>query len=144
MTAIERTYTIPLRRETQKTSIKKKAKKAVTAVKEFIARHMKVEEVGIGPELNEQIWQNGIENPPHKVVVMVKAEDNKAYVNLIGKSLDPVKVEQKVAEEKKNLLEEQLSKISSKKDDAKEEKPVEKKVADAPVVESKKAEKKEE
>lgn len=111
MMTMERTYTIPLRRETQKTAPSRKAKKAVTALKEFLTRHMKVSNVGLGPELNEKIWARGIQNPPHKVTVSVKKDGDYAYANLVGKSLAPRKVEQKGKETEKNLLEKQIDKL---------------------------------
>ena len=53
---LERTYNIPLRRGFIRTPAYKKAKKAVTTLKEFVGQHMKVEEVKVGPELNKKIW----------------------------------------------------------------------------------------
>lgn len=117
MHMVERVYTIPLRKEIQKAPPTKRAKKAVRAVREFITHHMHTENVGIGPELNDLLWERGIRNPPHKVTVQVKTTDTGAYANLVGKSLDPVKVEQKVTAEQKNMLEEQLTKLTGKKDE---------------------------
>ena len=57
MAALERTYTIPLRREFQKAPKYKRAKKAVTAVREFMQKHMKTENVLIGPKLNIKLWE---------------------------------------------------------------------------------------
>jgi ribosomal protein L31E len=75
---------------------------------------MHTDNVGIGPELNDVLWERGIRNPPHKVTVQVKSIDTGAYVNLVGKSLEPAKVEQKVTSEQKNMLEEQLTKLTGK------------------------------
>jgi large subunit ribosomal protein L31e len=112
----ERTYTIPLRREVLKAPAKKRAKKAVTAVKEFIKRHMKGDTIVIGNELNMLLWRRGIENPPSKVEVITKKSDDTVFVNLVGKPIEPVKIEQKTTQDKQNMLEEQLSKITGKKD----------------------------
>lgn len=51
---------------------RKRAKKAVSIVKDSFE-----EEVKISRELNEQIWRQGIENPPQQVEVTL--EDGKAY-----------------------------------------------------------------
>ncbi len=64
-----RTYTIPLRKEWLKAPKYKRAKKAVTAVREFIIHHMRNENVLIGPKLNLKIWEHGIKNPPCRVKV---------------------------------------------------------------------------
>lgn len=83
--AIERTYNIPLRKEFQKAPKHKRAKKAITALKQFLAKHMKADEVKIGRNLNEYIWNQGIKNPPHHVKVnVVKDDDNIAKAELFG------------------------------------------------------------
>lgn len=90
--ADSKVYTIPLRREFQKVAYKKKANKAVKAVKEFVIKHSKADKVVLGEELNEKMWSRGITNPPAKVQVEITKEtvkkDNKdvieAFVNLVG------------------------------------------------------------
>ena len=59
---MERTYNIPLRKEYQKVAKHKRSKKAVTALKQFLSKHMKSETVKIGRNLNEFIWEKGIKN----------------------------------------------------------------------------------
>jgi len=71
---LERTYTIPLRQEFLKVPRYKRAKKAAKAVKEFLAKHMKVEnrdldKVKMDPWLNRAIWLRGIKKPVYKVTV---------------------------------------------------------------------------
>ncbi len=72
---LERTYNIPLRKEYQKSPKWKRAKKAVIALREFLVRHMKSEDVKLGPALNEKVWQHGVRNPPHHVKVTVTKDD---------------------------------------------------------------------
>jgi len=93
--ALERTYIIPLRSEWSKVPKYKRAKKAVKAIKEFMQRHMKSDNVKVGEILNKLIWQNGIKNPPHKVkVTAIKEEDGMVKVELFGqKYVAKVKVE---------------------------------------------------
>ncbi|MFC1741971.1 50S ribosomal protein L31e [Nanoarchaeota archaeon] len=83
---VERTYTIPLRREFQKAPKYRRAKKAVNALKEFVQRHMKCDNVLVGPKLNLKIWENGIKNPPCRVKVnCVKDEkEDVTRVELFG------------------------------------------------------------
>ncbi len=126
---LERTYTIPLRKEFMKVPRWKKSKKAVTALRQFLVKHMKSEDVKIGKEVNEYVWNHGIKNPPHHVKVTV-TKDDKGVVNaeLFGKKKNkatkkPAKKEgKKVAEPKKE------EKVEEKKPEVKEEVKVEEKV----------------
>lgn len=77
---LEREYNVPLRKEWLKIPRYKRSKKATSALKEFLAKHMKVEDrdtrkVKIGKFLNEFIWKHGIKNPPHHVKVITKKND---------------------------------------------------------------------
>ena len=81
---LERSYTIPLRREIMKSPQYRRAKKAVTAVKEFLQKHMKAQEVKIGPQLNLKIWERGIKNPPTKIRIHAVKEENVVRAELEG------------------------------------------------------------
>ena len=82
---LERTYTIPLRKEYLKVARWRRTEKAVTAVKKFMVRHMKSETIKIGKSLNEELWKHGIKNPPHHVKVnAVKDDKGIVTVNLFG------------------------------------------------------------
>lgn len=73
--AVERTYNVPLRKEYMKAPRWNRTKKAVTALKQFLARHMKSENVLLSKELNEELWKHGIKNPPHHVKVKAVKDD---------------------------------------------------------------------
>lgn len=75
MAAIERTYTIPLRREFLKSPKYKRTKKAVIGLRAFLVHHMKSEDVRIGKSVNLEIWKHGIRNPPSRVKVNVTKDD---------------------------------------------------------------------
>ncbi|MBI2549915.1 50S ribosomal protein L31e [Candidatus Woesearchaeota archaeon] len=77
MAAVERTLTINLRKEIMKVPDYKRAKKAVTAIREFLQRHMKADakDVKIGKYLNLKIWEHGIKKPAHKITVIAKKDD---------------------------------------------------------------------
>ena len=71
---LERVYTVPLRRHWVNVPQYKRSRKAVLALKEFIAKHMKVTDrdirnVRINMYLNNEIWFRGRTNPPSKVKV---------------------------------------------------------------------------
>ena len=82
-TVLERVYNVPLRKEFQKVARWRRTEKALKALKEFIAKHMKSENVVIGKYVNKQLWKNGIKNPPHHVKVTAqKDEKGKVTVEL--------------------------------------------------------------
>jgi len=82
---LERSYVIPLRREYLKAPNWKRTPKAVRAIKAFLKRHMKSDDIKIGKYLNDFMWKNGIKNPPHHVKVDArKEEDGIVYAELVG------------------------------------------------------------
>ncbi|MBI3033884.1 50S ribosomal protein L31e [Candidatus Woesearchaeota archaeon] len=85
MATLERTYNVPLRKEFLKAPRYKRAKKAVTALRQFLARHMKADKIIIGSFLNRKIWERGIKKPPHHVkVTAVKDEKGIVTAELLG------------------------------------------------------------
>ena len=72
---IERTYNVPLRKEFQKVPRWQKSQKAVKALRQFLSKHMKSDNVKIGKSINEEMWKHGIKNPPHHVKVNVTKDD---------------------------------------------------------------------
>jgi large subunit ribosomal protein L31e len=123
---IERTYIIPLRKEWLKSPSFKRAKKAVRGVREFIARHMKVdyENVKVGRFLNEKLWKRGIKHPPHKVKIKVTKEGDIARVELLelsDKAKKIIEEEEKFLTEKNKEKEEKLKKEKEAEERAKKE-----------------------
>jgi len=146
MAAVERTYIIPLRKEWLKSPRYRRAKKAVTAVKDFLIKHMKSDDIRLGKHLNEELWKHGIKNPPCKIKVNVLKDDkNVVRAELFGKKID---LGEKKVEEKQGIASKMAEKITGKKavkkkpkKEEKEEKTPEEKPA--PKVEEKKEVKKE-
>jgi len=71
-TKIEREYVIPLRVEWVKVPRYKRANKAITAIRKFLMRHMKIydkdeKKIKIDGYLNEFVWFRGIKKPPAKI-----------------------------------------------------------------------------
>jgi len=118
----EREYIIPLRRAWLKSPKYKRAPKAIKAIKQFIARHMKVEDrdlnkVKINKWLNQEIWFRGIKKPPAKIKVKaVKKEDN-VFVELVD---IPDKVKFAMAREKKKHEVTKKKKAEKKKKEEKQ------------------------
>ena len=129
--AEERIYTIPLRKEFMKAPSYKKTKRALTAIKAFLIRHMKAEDVKIGKYLNLELWKHGRQNPPPRIkikaikdiikikdkdVIVVKAELINAPVEVVKeektkKKEGKVQVEEKKLEEKIEKLEEEKKEV---------------------------------
>jgi large subunit ribosomal protein L31e len=79
----ERIYTIPLRRAYWTGSRRRRANKAVKVLRDFVERHMKPEELLIQPEVNERIWDRGIQKPPRRIRIRAtKNSDNLVRVYL--------------------------------------------------------------
>ena len=91
----ERTYNVPLRKQYQKAPNWKRTERAVNGLKAFLKRHMKSDNIKIGTELNEKLWEHGLKNPPHHVKITA-SKDEKGVVKaeLFG-------VKKEVKEEKK-------------------------------------------
>ncbi len=83
----ERIMNIPLR-DTKSVPRSKRANRAIKEIREYIARHMKVDDdelIWIDTALNEKIWSRGIQKPPSKITVKaVRFEDGLVEVSLAG------------------------------------------------------------
>lgn len=66
----ERIYVIPLAKA-RKGPRNKWAKKSIRFLREFMTRHFKPESLIISQEVNEKIWERGIQKPPRKLKVRV-------------------------------------------------------------------------
>jgi len=86
--ASEREYVINLRREILKVPRYRRTPKAVKAVKQFVAKHMRIPErdlnkVKLDKWLNQELWFRGIQNPITKIKVNVKREGDNVLVSLV-------------------------------------------------------------
>ena len=92
MANVERTYNIPLRKEWLKVPRYKRTNKAVLALRQFLIRHMKSEDVRLGKFLNKKMWEHGIQNPPHHVKVnVIKDEKGIVKAELFGSPVEQKK-----------------------------------------------------
>jgi large subunit ribosomal protein L31e len=119
---LERTYNVPLRRRWMHVPKYKRAKKAITTLREFLIKHMKpgVDEKGhilikLGKYLNESIWSRGMRNPPHHIKVDVK-KDEKGLVKaeLVGAPVEEKEEEKKKPNEEKKEPEEEKEETEKK------------------------------
>ena len=116
-----RTYTIPLRKEFLKTARWRRAEKAVNTVRSFVVQHAKAEDVKVGRWLNEAIWKRGAKNPPSRVRVDVKKEDDYVLVELSElprkakkEETKPAEIPEKVEEKKEEKLKKTVAKKETK------------------------------
>ncbi|KHO45172.1 MAG: 50S ribosomal protein L31, large subunit ribosomal protein L31e [archaeon GW2011_AR3] len=114
--AVERIYTIPLRKEWLKAPKYRRAKKAVDAARQFLEKHMKSEDVNLGKYLNLFIWKHGIKNPPAYIKVKVTKNDaGRVDAELVDAPVDKKEsVDEKV---KKAAKAEKADKKAEKKDE---------------------------
>jgi len=122
---IEREYIVPLRREWLKVAEFKRANKAVKALKQFLARHMKVydrdlRKIRVDILLNNEIRFRGMRKPPASIKVKaIKYEDGFVDAKLVN---IPKHIEFQLAREAKRRLESlKAGKAEEKKESAGED-----------------------
>jgi len=78
---VEKEYVIPLRKEWAKVPRYKRTARSVKAIKEFVARHMRVPErdtkkVKLDIYLNNELWFRGCKKPPSKIRIKARKESD--------------------------------------------------------------------
>lgn len=136
--AIERIYTIPLRRAFSKAPNWRRTERAVNELRSFMQRHMKCDNVKIGKYLNLEMWSKGRKNPPARIQVKAIKDKEKVKdvevevvrVELVNAPIEVKKdkkdikkpkaaekketLDEKLEEEKKEVLERPLDKKETK------------------------------
>jgi large subunit ribosomal protein L31e len=67
----EKVFTIPLRGAWLPSTRVARANRAVRAVKGYVSKHMRSENVRISQKLNEALWSSGAKKPPSRLRVKV-------------------------------------------------------------------------
>ncbi|MEA3514867.1 MAG: 50S ribosomal protein L31e [Nanoarchaeota archaeon] len=123
---VERMYNVPLRKGFQKAPKYRRAKKATNVLREFLAKHMKSDNIKLGKFLNMEVWKRGIKNPPHHVKVNVtKDSEGVVKAELVGAKTEKkaaAKAPVKKAEKPAKGIEEALEKLEKKQEDIKKDK----------------------
>lgn len=115
---LEREYIINLRHEITKAPRYRKAEKAVTAVREFLIRHMKIydkdkDKIKLSKWLNEYLWKRGIRNPPIRIKVKaVKFDDG-----IVEAELAELPKKAQIEKTKEQARKEEAEKISAKREE---------------------------
>eukprot|EP00740_Mantoniella_antarctica_P012523 CAMPEP_0181376600 /NCGR_PEP_ID=MMETSP1106-20121128/17397_1 /TAXON_ID=81844 /ORGANISM="Mantoniella antarctica, Strain SL-175" /LENGTH=101 /DNA_ID=CAMNT_0023495173 /DNA_START=32 /DNA_END=337 /DNA_ORIENTATION=+ len=73
---VTREYTINLAKAIHGVTFKKRAPRAVSAVKKFAQKVMKTSDVRVDVKLNKHIWSKGIRNVPRRVRVQISRKRN--------------------------------------------------------------------
>ena len=73
---VTRTATIHLHKLLHDVKFKKKAPRAVKAIRDYARKTLFTDDVRIDAELNQQIWRNGIRNVDRRVEVIMERKKN--------------------------------------------------------------------
>ena len=73
---VTREYTIHLHKHVHGSAFKKRAPKAVKAIKEFAQKAMGTKDVRVDSGLNKQVWARGIKHVPHRIRVRLSRKRN--------------------------------------------------------------------
>ncbi len=138
---LEREYIVPLRKQWLKVPEYKRANKATKALKQFIAKHMKVydrdlKKIKIEQDLNNEIRFRGMKKPPAKIKIKAKKYDNDivrvelidipVHVKFARLRQEKKKIEldkkAKAKQEERKIAEESQKSIEEKSEESKEKK----------------------
>jgi large subunit ribosomal protein L31e len=72
---VDRVHTVPLQKAYEAPPYRR-AKVAIRLIREFAKRHMKATEVKISEEVNLAIWSRGIRNPPRRIKLQMKRDED--------------------------------------------------------------------
>uniref|UniRef100_A0A6S8ZP93 60S ribosomal protein L31 n=1 Tax=Ditylum brightwellii TaxID=49249 RepID=A0A6S8ZP93_9STRA len=73
---VSRDYTIHLSKRVHRVTFKKKAPKAIKAIKEFASKAMGTKDVRIDTKLNKHVWATGVRKVPTRVRVRLTRKRN--------------------------------------------------------------------
>ena len=74
--ALSRRIKVNLHKQLHGVQFKKKAPCAVKVIKELVKKNMLTKDVRIDPELNKEIWKNGVRNLPTRVEIIMERKKN--------------------------------------------------------------------
>merc|ERR1712216_863100 len=73
---VTREFTINMHKRLHSTTFKKRAPRAVRAIKKFATQMLGTSDVRIHPQLNRAVWAKGIKNVPHRLRVRCERKRN--------------------------------------------------------------------
>ncbi|KAL8795869.1 MAG: hypothetical protein Q9195_001749 [Heterodermia aff. obscurata] len=73
---VAREYTIHLHKRVHGVSFKKRAPRAIKAIREFAVKAMGTSDVRLDPQLNKKVWESGIKGVPFRLRVRISRKRN--------------------------------------------------------------------
>merc|ERR1711871_416226 len=73
---VTREYTINLHKRLHSSTFKKRAPRAVRAIRKFATEMMGTSDVRVHPQLNKAVWSKGVKNVPHRIRVRCERRRN--------------------------------------------------------------------
>merc|ERR1712072_46969 len=73
---VTREYTINLHKRLHSSTFKKRAPRAIRAIRKFANVMMGTEDVRVHPRLNKAVWGKGVKNVPHRIRVRCERRRN--------------------------------------------------------------------
>ena len=73
---VTREFTVHLHKYIHGVGFKRRAPRAIKALREFAKKHMKTEDIRIDTDLNKFVWSQGIRNVPFRVRVRLSRRRN--------------------------------------------------------------------
>ncbi|MEK6844243.1 MAG: 50S ribosomal protein L31e [Nanoarchaeota archaeon] len=120
---LEREYVIPLRRACLKAARYDRMRIAIRTIKRFIAKHMKItnrnlDNVRLDVYLNNELWFRGRKNPPAKVKVRARKENDVVKVDFVDIPEHVRFLKTKI--ERRHKIAEKKTKVETPKEEKKE------------------------
>merc|ERR1712227_581116 len=73
---VTREYTINLHKRLHSSTFKKRAPRAIRAIRKFATEMMGTADVRVHPQLNKAVWGKGVKNVPHRIRVRCERRRN--------------------------------------------------------------------
>jgi ribosomal protein L31E len=74
-------YNVNLRKA-KAVSRHRRAGRAINILTDYVQQHSQFDEISVSNKVNEVIWEDGAQNPPHSIEVQVVEDDGVAHVEL--------------------------------------------------------------
>ena len=106
---VTRTIKINLHKQLHGEKFKKKAPKAVKVVKELAKKMMFTKDVRVDPELNKQLWSNGVRNVAKRISVIMERKK---------KEMNEMELERDVAKQERDATIQEFNTATQKLEEA--------------------------
>merc|ERR1712124_11715 len=73
---VTREYTVNLHKRLHGSTFKKRAPRAIRAIRKFATQMLGTSDVRVHPQLNKAVWAKGVKNVPHRIRVRCERRRN--------------------------------------------------------------------